>query len=123
MQTLTYAGWKELWPRKDLHLNIRHMLGNLTLLPSKVNIALGNKGLMHEALAAHKQGPVSFKITSDLTEGDWVLESFVARHQMMVRAIALRLGLATGRLGERLPKIGTNPVAGCKRLENTDLWK
>lgn len=120
MQTLTDARWKELWPNKSWHTAIRHMLGNLTLLPDDVNSKLGHKGLMSDTLTAHKQGPVPFISTSELIEADWDIESFVARHKRMVEVVALRLGLPTCRMLDKLPKICTTPVTGFPKLENTN---
>lgn len=96
------------------------MLGNLTLLPDDVNMSLGNKGLVSDTLAAHKQGPVPFICTSELTEADWEIEAFVARHDRMVKALARRFGLPASRMLEKLPRVCTTPVTGAQKLENTN---
>ena len=119
VQTLTHAGWKQLWPNDTWHKQIRHMLGNLTLMTAEVNGALGNKALMREALAAYKEGPVHWISTSDLSEDDWVILSCIDRHRKIVTALAMRLGLPIERFINKLPKIGTTPATNEDRLENT----
>jgi len=77
VQVLTYSDWRQLWPDKDMHLQIRHMLGNLALLPDFVNSSLGNRSLMAETVAAYSEGPVQFISTSELTPEDWDIDRFI----------------------------------------------
>lgn len=104
MQILKGPGWHNLWPDTDMHQGVRHMLGNLALLPDPVNASLSNTALMRETVAAHARGPVQFISTNELTSDDWEIDRFLARHKKIMFSLATRLALPTSRLEAHLPK-------------------
>lgn len=87
-----------------MHQQVRHMLGNLAMLPDSVNASLGNTALMRETIAAHAEGPVQFISTSVLTSDDWEIDRFLARHNKIMFSLATRLALPTSRLEAHLPR-------------------
>lgn len=122
MQKLTGRAWTETWSNEDWHKQCRHLLGNLALLPDRVNESLGNSADMEQMMEAYNEGPVAFLSTSELTVEPWKIEDLLTRHKKIVTAIALRFNLPQARLARKLPQL-CETARGDDKLSNTTKWQ
>ena len=122
MQKLAGRAWTDTWSNEEWHKQCKHLLGNLALLPDRVNESLGNSADMEQMKQAYNGGPVEFLSTNELTVEPWMIEDLLARHKKIVTAIAVRFDLPQTRLARKLPQL-CKTATGDDKLTNTTKWQ
>lgn len=110
------SSWRDLIPDPEMRDLATECLGNLTLLPSRLNEKVRNRDFAHkrDMIASSLSSETKLAITEDVvTAKSWDIETIAAREQVMLDAAAevLRIDLsetalaANGRRGGRARRI------------------
>ena len=90
------SGWRVLYPEHDVREMVTQSLGNLTLLPDKLNDRMRNRDFEHKRthLAEHFGDDEMLALVRDVTEAaKWDFETVCAREQRLLGALSEILGL------------------------------